>query len=87
MKDKRGIYYYPFPQNKKVHMYVRAKDNCIEFRLWNAADPKLWQDHGWVPYEAVKQAEALYQGKNFDPSQAYDINLAKALIGENKQSE
>jgi hypothetical protein len=25
MKDKVGIYYYPFPENKRVRMYVREK--------------------------------------------------------------
>jgi hypothetical protein len=37
-------------------MYVRAKDGAIWFRLWNADDTALWDEHGWVPYEAVRQA-------------------------------
>jgi hypothetical protein len=84
MKDEKGLYYYPFPQNKNVRMYVRDKDGVVCFRLWNADDPKLWDEHGWVPYEAVKQARAIYEGKPFDPAQAYDLQTAKALIDENK---
>jgi hypothetical protein len=84
MKDDRGLYYYPFPQNKNVRMYVRDKDGAVWFRLWNADDPELWGEHGWVPYEAVKQAQARYEGQSFDPDQAYDLQTAKALIEENR---
>ena len=83
MKDKKGLYYYPFPQNKRVHMYVREGDGTIWFRLWNADDPVLWDKHGWVPYGAIKQAADMYKGKKFPPNQAYDIELAKALLTEN----
>ena len=84
MHDKRGFYYYPFTQNKNVRMYVRAKDGSVWFRLWNADDSKLWDEHGWVPYEAVKQARAIYDGDAFDPDQAYDLPIAQALIDENE---
>ena len=83
MKDERGLYYYPSLQDKHIRMYVREKENVIWFRLWNADEPRLWEEHGWVPYEAIKQAEAIYQGSNFDPEQAYDLQLALALIEEN----
>ena len=82
MKDDRGLYYFPFPQNKSVRMYVREKDGAVWFRLWNADDSKLWEEHGWVPYGAIKQAEAMYDGDGFDPAQAYDLEAAQALIGE-----
>ena len=84
MKDKKGLYYYPFPTNKRVHMYVREGDGIIWFRLWNADDPELWEKHGWVPYDAIKQAATMYEGKNFAPNQAYDIELAKTLLKENE---
>jgi len=51
MKDERGKYYYPFPQNKKVRMYVQETDGMIHFRLWNSDDTKLWEEHDWIPYE------------------------------------
>ena len=73
MKDQRGLYYFPFPQNKRIHMYVRDKDGDIWFRLWNADELRLWDEHVWVHYEAVKKAESMYQGKKFDPEQAYDL--------------
>lgn len=82
MKDQRGIYYYPFPQNKRVHMYVKEDRGEIYFRLWNADDPELWKEHGWVPYGAVQQAISMYQGKGFDPRTAYDLEVANALIKE-----
>ena len=84
MKDKRGLYYYPFLQNKHIRMYVREKDGVIWFRLWNADEPRLWDEHGWVPAEAVKRAASIYQGKKFDPGQAYDLQMALALIEEER---
>ena len=83
MKDKRGLYYYPFPQNKKVRMYVRKAGEEICFRLWNSDDSKLWEEHGWVPHGAIKQAAGIYKGGSFDPDKAYDIHVAQALIAEN----
>jgi hypothetical protein len=83
MKDERGKYYYPFPQNKKVRMYVQEEAGSVYFRLWNSEDVKLWDDHGWVPYEAIKQAQEMYEQKNeFNPNQAYDLETAKAVLKE-----
>ena len=81
MKDRVGIYYYPFPENKRVRMYVREKNGEVEFRMKNEDDPTIWNDHGWVPYGAIKQAQVLYANKGrFDPQRAYDIQVAKTLI-------
>jgi hypothetical protein len=81
MKDKVGIYYYPFPDNKRVRMYVREKDGEVEFRMRNDDDPTIWNDHGWVPHGAVLQAKVLYGNRGrFDPNRAYDIEIAKVLI-------
>lgn len=86
MKDNRGLYYYPFPQNTRVRMYVRSNGQDICFRLWNTDDEDIWEKHGWVPYEAIRQASAMYgKGKAFDPNHAYDINVAKALIKEEEK--
>jgi len=65
-------------------MYVREKDGDIWFRLWNADELRLWEEHGWVPYGAINRAGSMYQGKNFDPGQAYDLQLALALIEEER---
>ncbi len=84
MQDKRGTYYYPNPSNKRIRMYVREMDDVIAFRLWNEDVPQLWEEHGWVPYDAIQKAAAMFTGKNFDPHQAYDIELAKAALKEEK---
>ena len=84
MKDDRGLYYYPFPQNKRVRMYVREAEGMIWFRLWNADDPELWEEHGWVPHGAIKQAAAMHNRSSFDPNQAYDIGVAEMLLKERK---
>jgi hypothetical protein len=82
MKDDRGLYYYPFPANKRVRMYIRSNHDEIEFRMWNQDDPQMWEAHGWVPYDAIVQAQAMYQGGGFDPKKAYDVSLAEALLRE-----
>ncbi len=82
MKDDRGLYYYPVPSNSSVKMYVRKVGDDICFRLWKPDDPQMWEEHGWTPYEAIKQAAAMYEAKtsNFDPLNAYDIKIAEALV-------
>ncbi len=82
MKDKYGLYYHPFPGNRRIRMYVRGGNGEIEFRLWNQDDPMLWTEHGWVPWSAIKKATDMYQGGGFDPKQAYDHNVAEALLKE-----
>jgi len=81
MKDSVGIYYYPFPENKRVRMYVREKNGAVEFRMRNEDDPSVWTDHGWLAYDAIQQAQVLYaQRGQFDPKRAYDIKIANVLI-------
>ena len=82
MKDARGLYYYPNPSNKQVRTYVRRTKETIWFRLWNAADPELWEAHDWIPWTSIQKAAEIYEGKNFDPRQAYDYELALALLRE-----
>ena len=82
MKDQRGLYYYPFPGNKRVRMYVRPGDGEPEFRMWNQDDAQMWESHGWVPYSAIQQAMAMYKGGPFDPKKAYDLDSANALLSE-----
>jgi hypothetical protein len=85
MKDDKGLYYHPFPQNKKVRMYVRETGEGVCFRLWNSDDPKLWEEHGWIPYDAIRQASAIYKGADFNPTQAYDIEAARTLLRDNRK--
>jgi hypothetical protein len=83
MKDKQGVYYYPYAENKQVRMYVRESEKTIEFRLWKSSEPDLWEKHGWVPYEAIQEAIKMYDAKKsggFDPSYVYDLALAKNVL-------
>ncbi len=80
MQDDRGCYYYPFPQDKKIRMYVRMVEKQVEFRLWNSDDPMIWEKHKWIPMEAIRQAAALYDKDKPDPLQLYDIQVAEAVL-------
>lgn len=82
MKDELGLYYYPSAGNHRVRMYVKRESGAVWFRMWNADDPQLWEQHDWVPYEAIRRAAEIYTGKNFDPRRAYDIDAARALLDE-----
>lgn len=84
MKDDKGLYYHPFPQNKRVRMYVQETGNDVMFRMWNQDDPQLWEEHGWIPYSAVTQAAEIYDKKNFDPGRAYDIHVAREILKAGK---
>ncbi|MDL2269604.1 hypothetical protein LJC71_08205 [Desulfosarcina sp. OttesenSCG-928-A07] len=86
MKDRMGLYYYPFPENKRVRMYVRQKADEIEFRMKNDDDPVVWNKHGWIAYSAIQQAQVLYAKRGaFDPHRAYDLKVAKAVLAEEDQ--
>jgi hypothetical protein len=80
MKDDLGFYYYPNPLNRNFRIYVTERHGEICFRMWNAEDPALWETHGWVPYGAIREASKIYEGKTIDPKQAYDIEIAQALL-------
>jgi hypothetical protein len=84
MKDKQGVYYYPYADNKQVRMYVRESENSIEFRLWKSTEPDIWEKHGWVPYEAIQEAIKMYDPNksSFDPSYVYDVTLAKNVLNK-----
>ena len=87
MKDSRGVFYYPVPLNKKVKMYVREVDGVIEFRLHNDDDPKLYEEHGWITYEAARLASEMYKGGGMNPLKLYDLDAAiHALKSEGKLS-
>jgi hypothetical protein len=86
MQDDKGVYYYPYPDNKKTRMYIKKSDGVIWFRLWNNEIPELWDEHGWVPYDVILKASSMYKkgaGK-FDPCRAYDIEVAKSLLQEKR---
>ena len=84
MKDDKGIYYLPYPQNPRIHMYVRKTGPDVCFRLWSADDDALWEQHGWVPFAAIKAATAMYTRKSggLDPKAVYDLAVARELLRE-----
>ena len=88
MKDERGRYYYPNPAKKRVRMYVKEEEGSVWFRLWNQDDPKLWDEHGWVPWGALEKAMQMYAAgkdepkKPFDPRAFYDLDLARQILAE-----
>lgn len=82
MKDDNGLYYYPNPGNKKIKMYVHQENDEIWFRMMKADDPKMWDEHGWVPYDAVVEASKLAENRQFNPLLVYDIHVARELIRE-----
>lgn len=85
MKDDNGLYYYPSLQSRETRMYVRQSVDGVEFRLWSSSNPEIWERHGWVPYEAVVQASAMYKEErdsNRNPLGLYDLDVAKKLIKE-----
>jgi hypothetical protein len=83
VKDGKGLYYYPVLQNRKLRMYVRRNRDEIEFRLWDQGDESLWDEHGWIPWTAIKQAAELYKKegrKGKPPMHLYDLDVATGLL-------
>ena len=82
MQDKLGLYYNPILENKNIRMYVRAGSDNVEFRMWNADDPGMWDDHGWIEWPAIQQAGDLYkeEGRGKPPIHLYDIEIAERLL-------
>ena len=90
MKDDNGLYYYPDPSDRNTRVYVREGGGGIEFRLWRTDHPEVWEQHGWLPYDVVSAAAAMYKerGTGADPLAFYDLNVARALVkGEALKSE
>ena len=84
MHNELGLYYYPNPAEPKSRVYVREGVRDIEYRLWHADHPEVWEKHGWIPQAALEAAAAMYkqvQGRA-DPMALYDKNVARALIQE-----
>ncbi|OEU76972.1 MAG: hypothetical protein BA864_06830 [Desulfuromonadales bacterium C00003093] len=83
MRDDLGFYYYPILENKNIRMYVRAGVGDVEFRMWNAEDQGMWDEHGWVEWSAIQQAAELYREegrKGKPPLHLYDPEIAKRLL-------
>ncbi len=84
MKDSLGLYYYPKPDEVQTRVYVREGEYGVEFRLWRAERPDVWEKHGWLPHSVIEAAAVMYKERSpeADPMRFYDINVAKALLKE-----
>ena len=87
MRDERGLYYYPNPADTRGRVYVRQGGEGVEFRLWHADHPMVWERHDWVPQAALEKAAAMYRdmGNSANPMALYDIAVATALLAEEKR--
>ena len=88
MQDKNGIFYYPYPENKRIRMYVREQEGSIEFRLANADHPEIWERHGWIDMDIIKRGAKIFKEERkgkADPTAIYDLETAWFLIKESKK--
>ena len=57
MKDELGLYYHPQAGNALSRVYVRrGPDGEVEFRLWRADHPEVWERHPWLSMAVVRSA-------------------------------
>ena len=88
MKDEQGLYYHPQPGNTKARVYVRrGEDGGVEFRLWQADHPEVWEKHQWLPVDVIRSAASMYAStgrgaEGADPMRLYDESVARALLAE-----
>lgn len=82
MKDDKGLYYYPDPSDSKTRVYVRESSSGIEFRMWRADHPEVWERHDWLALDVIAAAANMYKerGSGTDPLAFYDANVARALL-------
>lgn len=88
MRDERGFYYHAEVGNPRARVYVRRSETGeIEFRMWEATHPEVWEKHQWLPMSVIREAAKLYQTERdpkADPCKLYDESIAKALLQEQK---
>ena len=84
MKDETGLYYHPDPSDAKTRVYVRESAAGVEFRMWRADHPEVWERHEWLAYDVLMAAASMYKdrGNKADPLTFYDLNVARALLKE-----
>ena len=85
MEDQRGLYYHPRPTVPAVRMYVRrGNEGDVEFRMWDAEHPEVWDKHDWLPFGVIEMAAEMFcsEHKDSDPLSMYDISVAEGLLRE-----
>ncbi len=81
MKDENGLYYHPDPSDSKTRVYVRQTPAGVEFRMWRADHPEVWERHGWLALAVLAAAADMYKERGgSDPLVCYDMNVARALL-------
>lgn len=84
LRDERGFYYFPILDDKKVRMYVRRNSaGEIEYRMWEAQHPEVWEDHQWLPRRLLAQFQEFYhknRNGKANPLTLYDEKIAEALL-------
>lgn len=90
MEDSLGLYYNPQPSLPAVRVYVRrAEDGSIEFRMWDAEHPEVWEKHRWLNMEIISMAAQLFsqeRDKSWQPTMIYDRSVAEALLAEQERA-
>lgn len=88
MRDELGLYYHAQAGNPRVRVYVRRGENGeIEFRLWEAENPQVWERHQWLPFGVIEAAARLYRSERnpgVRPDELYDLDIARSLLRENE---
>lgn len=78
----------PAGGNALSRVYVRrGPDGEVEFRLWRADHPEVWERHPWLSMAVVRSAARMYQQERnaeSDPLLLYDIAVARALLQEDE---
>lgn len=86
MQDERGLYYHARAGDPGSRVYVRrGPDGEVEFRLWEAAHPEIWERHPWLNMAVIREAAALYKDRGAtetEPLRIYDLAVARALLAE-----
>ncbi|MDR0339559.1 MAG: hypothetical protein LBH65_04710 [Desulfovibrio sp.] len=89
MKDDKGLYYHPDPADAGSRVYVRESAAGVEFRLWRADHPEVWEKHQWLAHSVIEAAALMYKerGSGADPLALYDLNVARALIKDEERKQ
>ena len=84
MQDERGLYYHAIAGRPDSRVYVRrGPDGEVEFRLWEAAHPEIWERHPWLNMTVIREAATLYKSRGAAAEEAlriYDLSVARALL-------
>ncbi len=90
MEDSLGLYYLPQPSIPAMRIYVRRGEGGIEFRMWDAEHPEVWEKHQWLTSDIIALAAQMFQSEHADgasPASYYDVRVAEALLEEREKAD